>query len=234
MRVNNLKNTKIPEIMDGSLQEKFNYYFDYKDGDLIIKNKWALPCQIGKIVGNRILFNHKEFKKEDIIWIMYNGDIELGMSIVRINPTERCRIENLKKVDYKYITGRPKTCLDKNKRKRKKFLTAKEERYIKENWLNNSIGFFADKYGVSHKTIKNVGKTLNLSSKITISYFLKKCENIDNLKDKCGIYAIYTSDHKFYIGSSVNIYKRIYDHLNKLNNRNLTSGFYLDNPNKDE
>ena len=39
---------------------------------------------------------------------------------------------------------------------------------------------------------------------------------LDDLKSKCGVYALVTSDAKLYIGSSVDIYQRIKDHFKKL------------------
>ena len=42
-------------------------------------------------------------------------------------------------------------------------------------------------------------------------------KNIEDLKNKSGIYAILTDDDKIYIGSSINIYTRLKSHLNFLN-----------------
>lgn len=217
MRINNLKNTKILEIIDGTLQEKFNYYFKYDNGDLIIKNKWALSTQIGKFVDKYAIINKESFKKEYIIWVMHNGPINDGMTIVRIDPEFGYRLENLKLEKYKYLNGRPKGAVDKDKRKIKKFLTAKEERYIKENWFDFPISHFAKKFNVNESTIINVSKILKLGNKISISKVLSKCDDSNLLKDKCGIYAIVTSDKKIYIGSSSNIYVRINTHLDELN-----------------
>lgn len=47
----------------------------------------------------------------------------------------------------------------------------------------------------------------------------KKVSDINYLKDKIGVYGIFTDDHKVYIGSSSNIYKRMIYHLNKLNTK---------------
>ena len=112
--------------------------------------------------------------------------------------------------------GRPKGSKDTTKRKRKKFLTAKEERYISNNWLDKSISYFAKKFNVTNGTIIRCSKNRNLPQKNSLnSIGLKRCQ-LDDLKDKCGIYAMVTSDHKSYIGSSVDIQKRMQEHLKQL------------------
>lgn len=217
MRINNLKNTKIPEIIDGTLQEKFNYYFKYDNGDLIIKNKWALSTQIGKFVDKYAIINKESFKKEYIIWAMHNGPINDGMTIVRIDPEFGYRLENLKLEKYKHLNGRPKGIVDKGKRKIKKFLTAKEERYIKENWLNYCNNHFANKFNINKSTVSTIARSLGLCKKISISSKVSKCNDINLLRNKVGVYVIVTSNNKVYIGSSSNIFNRITAHLNLLN-----------------
>lgn len=112
--------------------------------------------------------------------------------------------------------SRPKGSKDKTKRITKKFLNVEEERYIKNNWFNYSINHFAEKFSVSKKAIINVAQRSKLDNKVSLN--LSKCNDIKDLKNKIGVYAIKTSDGKYYIGSSSNMFLRIQTHLKNLNN----------------
>lgn len=216
---------KYKQIVDNLLlnlttKEMFNYLFKYLGGELFIKNKWSMNAKIDKKVKDACLINKIRFKKEDIIWIMHFGDIPSGCNITQIDKDEKFKIENLQCLKYKHNNGRPFGVKDKEKRSTKSFLTVDQERYIRDNWFDYSTKHFVEKLNVTHGMVMGARRELKLPVRLQRSRIVKKCDNINLLKEKIGIYGIVTSDKKMYIGSSVNIFNRIRVHLNLLNNNN--------------
>jgi hypothetical protein len=119
--------------------------------------------------------------------------------------------------------GRPKGSKDKRKRVTKRITTAREENAIIKDYnagllTNKQI---CEKHQISKSALNNVRYRHNIPSK-NIDNILGKAVAHEDLKDRCGIYAItnkFSSEgtaRKAYIGSSVNIYKRVQNHLCKL------------------
>lgn len=114
--------------------------------------------------------------------------------------------------------GRPKGKIDSCKRKGRKTLSSREEREIVDDWLNYPASYFQKKYNISNSAIRNFQKRRNLPNKMFSSSFVRR-KNIRKLMGVSGIYGIVTSDYKAYIGSSVNIGKRITKHLAMIANK---------------
>ena len=112
--------------------------------------------------------------------------------------------------------GRQKGAKDLCKRRTKKFLTVKDERYIKEHWNDKTIKWFAEYFDVCPASILNVAKRNKLPQRESIAKS-RYC-SLESMKDKVGIYGIITSDGMIYIGSSTNIYVRVKAHINLLKN----------------
>lgn len=116
--------------------------------------------------------------------------------------------------------GRPKGSKDKKKRATRRITTGKEERAIIEDYnaglLTNKQIF--KKYSISTGAMHNIRDRHNIASK-HMDHLLGKAIEHKDLKEKCGIYAITNKcssggeTRKAYIGSSVNIYKRVVHHL---------------------
>jgi hypothetical protein len=116
--------------------------------------------------------------------------------------------------------GRPKGSKDKKKRATRRITTGKEEKAIIEDYnagllTNKQI---CEKYSISTGAINNIRYRRNVPSK-GIDHLLGKAIDHKDLKGKCGIYAITNKlssgekTKKAYIGSSVNIHKRVVHHL---------------------
>lgn len=74
--------------------------FEYKDGDLIICEKWAINTSLGKKVGKGVYIDKIYYKKEEIdsfkdIYINSSGDIEL------LSKTFNLEIKTVKSRIYK-------------------------------------------------------------------------------------------------------------------------------------
>ena len=116
--------------------------------------------------------------------------------------------------------GRPKGSKDKKKRATRRITDGKEERAIIEDYnaglLTNKQIF--KKYSISTGAMHNIRDRHNIPSK-HMDHLLGKAIEHKDLKGKCGIYAITNKlssgekTKKAYIGSSVNIYKRVVHHL---------------------
>jgi predicted GIY-YIG superfamily endonuclease len=65
---------------------------------------------------------------------------------------------------------------------------------------------------------------------------LKECKLIDNQDRECGVYAIYnTENNKIYVGSSVDVYNRVYlEHIKLLNSNKHYNKYLQDAYNKDK
>ena len=194
----------------------FEKYLEYRDGELYIKEKWAPSVQLGKKVGKNVHIKGVHTKVEDVIWILHNGEFSDDQHVVKIDKKEKPYIENLSLEKYEHKNGRPRGSKDKKKRKTKKFLTYIEERYIKEHWLDQSVSHFVRKFNVSSGTILSCAKQLKLPEKLNPTSCGLRRWKLEDLKGKCGIYALVTSDSRMYIGSSVNIYKRMLTHLKEI------------------
>ena len=119
--------------------------------------------------------------------------------------------------------GRPKGSKDKRKRRTKRITTAREEKAIIEDYnagllTNKQV---CEKHNISIGALHNIRYRNNVPSK-NIGNVLGKAVAHEDLKDRSGIYAIANkysysnATRKAYIGSSVDIYKRVQDHLSKL------------------
>jgi len=132
--------------------------------------------------------------------------------------------------------GRPKGQKDKVKRKTKRITTAKEEAEIIKDYgaeLTNK------EICIKHNISESALHALRVRHKIPSKCFDNiggKSVRYEDLKGKMGIYAISTmrSPRKAYIGSSVNIYKRIQSHISHLNkNRHYNKKLQKDWNNKE-
>ena len=119
--------------------------------------------------------------------------------------------------------GRPKGSKDKRKRATRRITTAREEKAIIEDY---NAGFLTnkqvcEKHNISIGALHNIRYRNNVPSK-NIDNILGKAVAHEDLKDRSGIYAIANkysysnATRKAYIGSSVDIYKRVQAHLCKL------------------
>lgn len=106
--------------------------------------------------------------------------------------------------------SRPKGSKDNKKRKTRKILSAKEERIIVDSWLERSIKSLAEEFNVSQGAIIGVAKRHGLPKKTNISFKRKKLEDLAGI---CGVYFLTTSNGMHYIGSSMDVGKRISTHL---------------------
>ena len=192
-------------------------YVEYVDGDLFISKKWAMNSVIGKRIGRACHFNKVSYKKEDLIWVKFNGEIPAG-KVVSFKVKNSYKIDDLHLIDYKHTNGRPRGSFDKEKRRVKNSLSVKDERFIRENWGKESIKGFMRKFDISKSTVTNIRKEMKLQSKLSISNLIKNKIDINETGNICGIYAIITNDGRSYIGSSDNISRRLKDHLRDLKN----------------
>jgi len=171
-------------------------------------------------------------RAREIVWVLNNGVYNPLMGVKPINgDLFDDRIENLRL--EKRNTGRPPKSKDSKKRTRndlglssKEIKTAIELKKKGFTWneiskkINHSVAT-VKKWTKKHPDFKPAFNTAVLTS--------KKKYNIENADEDCGIYclAMYptgfdfkNSACKFYIGSSVNIKKRIQSHIRELKNNN--------------
>lgn len=177
--------------------------------------------------GNKITCRARE-----IVWVLNNGVYDPAMTVKPKNDDLfDDRIENL--YLEKRCNGRPPKTKDSKKRTRndlglsgKEIKTAIELKKKGFTWneiskkINHSVAT-VKKWIKKHPDFKPAFNTAVLTS--------KKKYNIENVDEDCGIYclAMYptgfdfkNSACKFYIGSSVNIKKRIQSHIRELKNNN--------------
>ena len=139
---------------------------------------------------------------------------------------------------------RAKGSKDKNKRKVKNILGGTEEiDLIKDYEQGYTISDLTKKYNISKPYISSVFKSRNIKKRIyqTIIKRWELIEDIEDLKENIsgvyGIYFIHKVDHndiKLYIGSSVDIKRRLAEHYKKLKNNsheNRTLSSYFTNEN---
>lgn len=191
--------------------------FNYMDGDLVICKKWTMTTSLGKKVGKGVCVNGVYYKKENIIWQKYHGDIPKDKVVKFVNKNDY-RVENLFLSEYEYSGGRPIGSIDKKKRMIKNSLSIEDERYIRNNWGKEGVKSFMKKFNISKCTVMNIKKEMNLPNKLSISNCIKYKINVENNIKICGIYAIVTDDGRTYVGSSVNINNRLKTHIINLTN----------------
>lgn len=192
-------------------------YFEYRDNDLFIVKKWACCVQLNKKVYKKVLINKITYKKEEIIWAIFGNDIPEG-KVIKFKIKNDYSIDNLYLGDYEYANGRPRGSGDKKKRIVKKVLSSKDERYIRENWGKFSIKELSKKFKVSKSTIISVKNRFNIDPRKSIYNIFKFKIDVSKHINLSGVYGIITKDGRSYIGSSVNVLKRIKVHLKDLNN----------------
>lgn len=112
---------------------------------------------------------------------------------------------------------------------KKKTLTAREESSLIDDYSKMTNSRILKKYSISRSQLKNIRDRRGLKSKDICSYTGKRVK-LKDLKGKCGVYAIVRMDNvKCYIGSSIDIYKRINGHISTLNNhRHYNTSFQND------
>ena len=128
---------------------------------------------------------------------------------------------------------RPKGKKDIKKRKTKRFLTRLEEiRVINKYKEGLSFKDLSEYYGISKSTLSALMKRRNVKCRVNPYHLTtwKHIENIDTMIDNiCGVYVIYfvhktnNNDIKLYIGSSVDIKKRLKDHIRMLQSKSHRS-----------
>ena len=132
--------------------------------------------------------------------------------------------------------GRPKGQKDKVKRKTRRITTAKQEA---ETIKDYRAGLTNKEICIKHNISKSALHALRVRHKIPSKCFDNiggKSVSHEDLKGKMGIYAIVTmhAPRKAYIGSSVDIYKRIQSHIYHLNkNRHYNKKLQKDWNNKE-
>ncbi len=138
--------------------------------------------------------------------------------------------------------GRPKGSKDKKKRKVKTILNGVDERNLIKDYEDGySTKILLDKYNVTKSYMSLMFKNRGIKSRIDQSVVKswEHIENIDSLDSNiCGIYVIYflwnydkndpernikVNNIKVYIGASINIKKRLQDHMYHLGKKSHRS-----------
>tara|TARA_B100001564_G_scaffold359848_1_gene383380 strand:- start:326 stop:1552 length:1227 start_codon:yes stop_codon:yes gene_type:complete len=179
------------------------------------------------------IFSDKEkmyCKSRELIWVFENGFIPSDKSVSPINSDKMDdRIDNLQLIK-RSKNGRPRGATDKKKRAKriddgysKRDISKVKE--IRDKGLN--MKEIASQLGLSYDQVRIIVKK-HLKPHINMADLMRNCETVlisdlYSLTEKSGVYVISfqgESFNKFYIGSSVNIKRRILAHRKSMEENN--------------